>query len=134
MESEPRRPGGPPGLAAVGDDFGLRPPPIGHARAVERVREKIAADGLRCERLSVSEDAVHRDALINAAGARVDFPEGDAYERCYVGLVDPDAEARWAHPAQWLFVPAQQQDGAVVLRATNLPAHPTGRVRFLPVS
>lgn len=134
MASEPRRPGGPPGIEAM-----LRAgfhvpvtPSIGRAEAARRVLAEVTAQGKRCERLDVSDQPVRRGALFNAAGARVSFPEGKAFDRCYVALIDPDPRARWAHAAHWAFVPADGE-GDVVLQKTELPESASGPVRLLPV-
>jgi hypothetical protein len=115
-------------------DFEVRPPPIGREQAAERVRQKIAAEGLRCERLDLSDEPVDRRALFDMSGARVPFPfpEDPAYDRCYVALVDPDVGLGWAHEAHWAFVPADGE-GEVVLQDTKLPEHMLGPVRLFPV-
>src|SRR5947209_5461886 len=101
MESDLRKPGGPAGIDAVHlVEFKVPvKPSIKQEEAVQRVRDKIGASGVRCERLKISDQPVHRGALFDASGARVPFPQGEAFDRCYVALVDPEAETRWAHPA-----------------------------------
>lgn len=132
-ERDPRRPGGRPGLAAiVADQFEVSADPvINRAEAARRIRAKIAADGVPCERLDISDVPVRRGALFDMEGARVPFPDGDIYESCYVGLIDPTVDAQWAHPAHWAFVPAEPR-GEVVLRSTNFPPHALGAVRLRP--
>lgn len=129
MASEPRSPGIEAGLDNSAKAFRAPGLPIGRAEAARRVREKIKADAIRCERLAISDEAVHRGLLINMARTRVPFPEGEPYESCYVALVDPCADAQWAHPAFWAFVPAAG-DGSVVLMPTLLPEHALGAVRL----
>jgi len=92
----------------------------------------MATQAVPCQGLALSDQPVARGALFDASGARVLFPEGPAYDRCYVALIDPEpATVRWAHPAHWAFVPADG-DGDVILRPTELPEHNTGPVRLLP--
>jgi hypothetical protein len=107
-------------------------PTMNRAAAAKRVRDKIAAEGLRCERLDLSDDAVPRGALFDMSGAPVPFPEGDEYGRCYVALIDPDTRLQWAHRAHWAFVPASGE-GDIVVRETDFPEHAKGRVRLFPV-
>ncbi|HSN99280.1 MAG TPA: hypothetical protein VLS89_13385 [Candidatus Nanopelagicales bacterium] len=134
MASDVRRPGLPPGLPGVieqGFDVPVTPT-IGIEQAARLVREKIAAERLRCERLDVSELPVQRGALFDMSGARVPFPEGAAYDTCYVALIDPQVDAQWGHPAYWAFVPV---DGgaAVVIQSTEFPENAVGAVRLYPV-
>lgn len=133
MASEPRSPGIAPGLdSIIKAQFKLPTfPAIGRAEASLRIRLKIAADTIACERLDVSDIPVHRGALFDMAGTRVPFPDGEAYESCYVALVDPHADAQWAHDAFWAFVPAAG-DGDVVLTFTEFPEHALGAVRLRP--
>jgi hypothetical protein len=133
MASEALRPGTKPGLVDIVEErFNLpAEPAIGRAEAARRVRAKIDAEGVRCERLDISDGTVHRGQLFDMKGALVPFPEGEPYERCYVGLVDSFADAQWGHPAFWAFVPAAG-DGEVVLRPTTLPEHALGAVRLRP--
>ena len=135
MASSARKPGGPAGLEAVTErQFGVPVrPAIGRDEAARRVRERIAEGGLRCERLDVSDKPVPRGTFFDMSGARVPFPEGEAYDHCYVALIDPDVAARWTHPAHFAFVPAGGND-AVVIQATDRPEHPSGQVRLFPVS
>lgn len=107
-------------------------PAIGVAAAVRVLHETIEKEGLRCESLAVSGLPAHRGSLLDMSGARVPFPEGDAYHRCYVGFVDPEIEAQWGHPAHWVFVPAEG-NGEAVLQHTNLPEHGKGLVRLFSV-
>ena len=105
--------------------------PLSCAAALAAI-ETIEKEGLRCESLAVSGLPAHRGSLLDMSGARVPFPEGDAYHRCYVGFVDPEIEAPWGHPAHWVFVPAEG-NGEAVLRHTNLPEHGKGLVRLFSV-
>jgi hypothetical protein len=133
MASEPRSPGTAPGLVEIVEKRFKLPanPVIGRAEAAGRVRAKIETEGVRCERLDLSDIPVRRGALFDMAGTRVPFPAGEPYESCYVALVDPRADAQWAHPAFWAFVPAAG-DGEVVLQATEFPEHALGAVRLRP--
>ena len=132
MANEARRPGGPAGLAAVELDFGVTTAPIGREQAAERVRREIAARALRCERLDLSDEPVNRRALFDMSCARVPFPPGRAYDRCYVALIDPDTHLGWGHSAHWAFVPADGE-GPVMIQDTELPEHALGPVRLYPV-
>lgn len=134
MANEPLRPGGPPGIVeTLEHDFRVpRVPAIGRVAALERVRETIAAKELVVEAWFLSDQPVTRGALFDASGVRVKFPEGTAYNRCYVALLDPSQRTRWAHPAWWAFVPVGG-DGPVLLHETELPENPSGPVRMLPV-
>lgn len=134
MGSEPRRPGMGAGIERIlKEGFGVPPTPaLGRAEAVRRVREKLQEEGIRWERLDVSELTVGRNALVDMAGNRVPFPEGPAHETCYVVLIDPNASAQWGHPAWWAFVPSDGS-GEVVLKPTDLPQNALGTVRFLMV-
>ena len=134
MASEPRRPGGKPGIVeTLEEDFHVpEVPSIGRDRALERIREAATRQQLPLNALALSDQPVTRGALFNAAGSRVPFPEGHAYDRCYVALLDPSPKTRWAHPAWWLFVPVTG-DEAVQLRETQLPESQSGSVRLLPV-
>ena len=129
--SSARRPGGPSEAEAVlVREFGVpRHPAIGRDAAVQRVRERIVADNLRCERLDISDEVVPRDALFDMSGKRVEWPDGPAYDRCYVALIDPDAQLLWGHRAYWAFVPAGPE-GEVVVRETDFPERAEGRVRL----
>jgi hypothetical protein len=133
MASEPLRPGTAPGLVHIVEERFKVPanPAIGRVEAARLVRAKIEAKGTPCERLDLSDIPVRRGALFDMAGTRVPFPAGEPYERCYVALVDPRADAQWAHPALWAFVPAAG-DGEVVLQSTELPEHALGAVRLRP--
>ena len=133
MASEPLRPGTAPGLAQIVKARFKVPvePAIGRAEAARRVREKIAETDVRCERLELSDIPVRRGALFDMAGTRVCFPGGETYESCYVALIDPEADAQWAHPAFWAFVPAAG-DGEVILQPTEFPEHALGAVRLRP--
>lgn len=131
MASERKRPGGPIGIEAVlREQFKVPATPnIGRAAASKLVREKIAAAALRCERLDLSDEPVHRGALFDMSGLRVPFPPGESYDRCYVALIDPSAHVQWAHRAHWAFAPADGE-GDVVLQDTDFPEHALGSVRF----
>jgi hypothetical protein len=134
MANEPLRPGGAPGiLETLEHDFHVPPvPSIGRQEALKRIREAAEARNLPTVALAMSDQPVARGALFNAAGVRVTFPEGDAYERCYIALLDPTPAMRWAHPAWWAFVPVGG-NGPVVLHETELPESQSGPVRLLPV-
>lgn len=133
MASEARSPGIGPGLDNIVKAQFKVPtdPAIGRAEAARLVRAKIEAERVACERLDLSDIPVRRGSLFDMAGTRVPFPDGDPYERCYVALVDPQADAQWAHPARWAFVPAAG-DGEVVLTFTEFPEHARGAVRLRP--
>ena len=79
--------------------------------------------------LLVSDGIVRRDTLVDMVGQRVKFPDGPAFDRCLVVLVDPTPTAAWAHPAWWAFVPTSLE--GIELRSTDLPEHPKGSVRLL---
>ncbi len=136
--NDPRRPGAPSGLSAILErEFGVpAQPTIGRRDVLDRVEEALAQpefDGHRDRvAITVSDAPVARNALSDAAGGRVAFPEDTVYDRCFVALVDPDPMALWAHPAWWAFVPADGM-GPVALRKTRLPEHPRGGVRLYPV-
>jgi hypothetical protein len=132
MESEGRRPGGPPSVVdMLREKFDVpAAPALGRKEAAHRVREAAGERAHAPASLVLSDQPVARGALFDAAGARVPFPEGKAYDRCYVALLDPSPMTRWAHPAWWAFVPAGGED-AVVLRHTELPESGTGSVRLL---
>ncbi len=131
MESEARRPGIAPGLDNSIKAFKAPDLPIGRDAATSRVWEKITSDKLACERLYLSDITVHRGSLFDMEGTRVLFPEGAPYDSCYVALVDPRADAQWAHPAWWAFVPAAG-DGEIILMSTEFPEHALGAVRLRP--
>jgi len=134
MASKPLRPGGPPGIVqTLEQDFHVPGvPSIGRHEALKRIIEAANSRQLPTTALALSDQPVARGALFNAAGSRVPFPEGPAYERCYVALLDPSPKTRWAHPAWWLFVPVAG-DEPVQLRETQLPESQSGSVRLLPV-
>jgi hypothetical protein len=133
MASEPLRPGGRPGIVdTLEHDFHVPAvPSIGRPGALERIREAARARSLPEVALALSDQPVSRGALFDAAGARVPFPEGSVYDRCYVALLDPSPRMRWAHPAWWAFVPVGGE-APVELRDTELPENPSGPVRLLP--
>ena len=133
MASESLRPGTEPGLVRIVKERFNVPsePTIGRAEAARRVRLKIEADRVPCERLDLSDIPVRRGSLFDMGGTRVAFPVGAPYESCYVALIDPRADAQWAHPAFWAFIPVAG-DGEVVLQATQFPAHALGAVRLRP--
>jgi hypothetical protein len=132
--SDSQRPGGPPDLLTLLEDVFAVPrrPSVGRDEATRRVREAVKGKGLAGERVFLSDQLVRRGALFDASGARVPFPDGDAYEHCFVALVDPSPEARWGHPAFFAFVPAEGS-AETVLRPTSLPEHAGSSVRLLPV-
>ena len=133
MASEPLRPGTEPGLLKIVEERFNVPakPAIGRAEAAQRVRAKVEAEKVACERLDLSDIPVRRGSLFDMSGKCVLFPDGDPYERCYIALVDPQVDAQWAHPAYWAFVPAAG-DGDVILRSTEFPEHALGAVRLRP--
>jgi hypothetical protein len=134
MASEAARSSPPSGVSAVVEEWFRVPtmPTILRRDAAQRVREKIEQDAVTCERLDLSEEPVHRRALVDMSGERVPFPPGQAYDRCYVALIDPDTRAQWGHRAFWAFVPADGV-GAVVIQPTDFPEHALGAVRLFPV-
>jgi hypothetical protein len=116
------------------DDFHVPlVPSIGHVEALKHVRAVAKDQTSGAVSIALSDQPVARGALFDAAGARVPFPEGKAYDRCYVALLDPSPTTRWAHPAWWAFVPAGG-DAPTVLRGTELPENQSGSVRLLPVA
>lgn len=127
--------GGPPDILKVlADVFEV---PAGPFRSREDARNQVLVAAREAgvpegARIFLSDDLVRRGALFDASGARVTFPDGDAYERCFVALVDPDPEARWGHPAHFAFVPAGA-GAKTVLSPTSLPEHPGSSVRLLPL-
>jgi hypothetical protein len=104
-------------------------PTLDRATLVERIQQALRERNISWDAIHLSDAPVHRDALFDARGKRVAFPEGSAYERCFVALVDPDERARWAHPAHWAFIPADGSE-PVEIRDTSLPEHPRGPVRL----
>lgn len=134
MESKALRPHGSIGVEAVLPEQFKVParPTIGFEAAALLIRDHIAREGLRCERLELSERPARRGALRDMSGARVPFPAGKQYDRCYVALVNPDVEAQWGHPAHFAFVPAEG-NSVVVLQVTQFPEHPKGSVRLFEV-
>jgi hypothetical protein len=107
-------------------------PTLTRAEVLERIKHLLAERAIPYQRIDISDVPVHRNALSDAAGRRVRFPEGRAYSRCFVALIDPDTDARWAHPAWWAFVPADGR-APVEVRETRLPEHPRGAVRLYAV-
>lgn len=79
-----------------GDDDALRLQRVAVSKCVASALEDI---GIEYEVLRLSVAPVQRGRLFDMGGRRVAFPEGDAYDRCFVVLVDPAREAMWAHPA-----------------------------------
>lgn len=134
MEREARKPGGPAGVSRLlRDVFGVSPTPsIGRRDAADRAIAAARAQGVPFVRVDVSDQPVMRGALFDAAGARVSFPEGAAFDRCYVVLLDPEPAARWAHEAHWAFVPADGE-GDAALVPTSLPEATGGPVRLYPM-
>ena len=86
-----RHPGGPADLLKLLEDVFEVPagPFISRSDAQRRVIEAAQRKGLHGERIFLSDQLVRRGALFDASGARVAFPEGDAYEHCFVALVNP---------------------------------------------
>jgi hypothetical protein len=126
--------GAPAGLAELTEQVFEMParPTILRRDALDRVRRALAARKIEAGEIELSDEPVPRGRLFDAAGKRVAFPDGAAFERAYVALVDLDPAARWAHPALWAFVPAEGGDTPVELRETNVPENQTGAVRLLP--
>lgn len=80
--------------------FGVPETPTASRKEVAtRVEEELRRRGIEYDQLDVSDAPVRRNALFDAAGRRVPFPEDEPYERCFVALIDLDASAHWAHPA-----------------------------------
>jgi hypothetical protein len=133
MAGRSQRPGGPSGIVEMLEQQFHVPttPAIGRGEAAQRIYQEVAGGPTSSASLTLSDQPVMRGALFDAAGERVSFPEGTAYERCYVGLLDPAPTARWAHQAWWAFVPAGGE-GPVVLRETQLPENSSGAVRMFP--
>jgi hypothetical protein len=134
--SEARRPGGPADLLVLLEAVFEVPtgPFIGRSEAQRRVIDAVKEKGLHGERIFLSDQLVRRGALFDASGARVAFPEGEAYEHCFVALVDPTPEARWGHPAYFAFLPADADgDAPTTLCETQLPEHTGSSVRLLPL-
>lgn len=131
---QPRRPGASSGLSAIiTNEFDVSDKPsLSREEVLERVERALAERGVKYDLIAVSDTPVRRNALIDAGNRRVSFPNGRAYERCFVALVDLHAGARWAHPAYWAFVPADGLE-SVVLHQTSLPEHPRGQVRLYTV-
>lgn len=132
-DDDSRAPGTPSGLSAIIETMFGEPekPTLTRAEVIALVEKTLVEHGITADRLDVSDAPVRRNALSDAAGRRVPFPEGVAYDRCFVVLVDHMADALWAHPARWAFVPADGK-GQVELRDTRLPAHSHGTVRLVP--
>lgn len=106
-------------------------PTILRADAKERILALLADRDVAGAALYLSDGPVRRGMLFDATGKRVAFPEGAAFERAYVALVDLDTEARWAHRALWVFVPAEGGDTPIEARDTNVPENRSGAVRML---
>lgn len=132
--SDDKKPGGPSGVAALLDELFEMPaqPTIRRDDVLARLRRLLADRNIEAGRLELSDEPVRRGRLFDAAGKRVDFPLGDAFERAYVALVDLEPLARWAHPALWAFIPAEGGDTPIELRETNVPENQGGAVRLLP--
>lgn len=134
MEREAKKPGAPAGVEnLLRTMFRVSPTPsIGRKDAAARALTAARARGVPFTRVDVSDQPVARGALFNAAGARVPFPAGPEFERCYVVLLDPEPAARWAHDAHWAFVPADGE-GEVALLQTSVPEAENGPVRLYPM-
>lgn len=133
MASETRSLGGPAGIADVLDALFHVPstPNIGRDAAVKACLRVLREQNVPVQRLLVTDQPVRRGSLFDASGVRVPFPPGREFERSFVGLADPEPAARWAHPAHWVFVPAEGAAHAVVA-PTTLPQHPNTSAHFLP--
>ncbi|HZF49663.1 MAG TPA: hypothetical protein VE093_13485 [Polyangiaceae bacterium] len=135
MANRPLRPGlGQSGFAAV-LEVGFNVPTVPtilRAEAAERVRRKIEAERIPCQRLDLSNEPVSRGSLFDMTGVRVLFPEGDTFDVCYVALIDPNVASQWGHAAFWAFVPSNGQ-GDTALRSTNFPENAKGSVTFSQV-
>jgi hypothetical protein len=107
-------------------------PTILRGEALDRLRRLLADRKVEAGEISLSDEPVRRGRLFDAAGRRVAFPGGDAFERSYVALVDLDPTARWAHPALWAFIPAEGGDAPIELCETDVPENQSGSVRLLP--
>ncbi len=129
--NDSRSPGARSGLdAMIVEAFGEQPKPtLTRAEVMARVEQALMERNVTYDRIDISDVPIRRNALSDAAGRRVRFPEGDAYDRCFVALVDLNSNALWAHPALWAFVPADDRE-PVELRETSLPEHPRGSVRL----
>jgi hypothetical protein len=107
-------------------------PTVTRKQAGFLVLAALKGEGIQAEDCRISENPIARDALFDAAGARVPFPPDGRFERAYVALADPEARARWAHPAFWVFVAAGGEETRV--QPTEWPMHPKSPMTFLPVS
>jgi|HubBroStandDraft_6_1064221.scaffolds.fasta_scaffold1127191_2 hypothetical protein len=125
--------GGPAGLVKMTEELFAMPvqPTTLRSDALERLRRLLGERKVEAGAINFSDEPVRRGVLFDAAGKRVDFPIGPAFERAWVALVDLDPTARWAHPALWAFIPAEGGDTQIELRETNLPENQTGAVRLL---
>jgi hypothetical protein len=115
------------------DGFGVpSTPTLGQQEAARRVMEKVKSEKVEIQSLDISELPIQRGSLFDMASEKVQFPHGEAYETCYVALVDPSADLQWGHPAWWAFVPSDGA-GEVVLQRTDLPENVNGAWRFVRV-
>lgn len=123
--------GVPPGIESMlTDSFGVpATPSIGRVQAIERIRVAIK-ESSKPGLLRVSENPSRRGTLFDLFGRRVEFPAGARYDRCFIGLIDLDPLAAWAHAAEWVFVPSVE--GEVVFVETDAPERAGGSVRLLP--
>jgi hypothetical protein len=131
MASDERRPGAAAGIEQILKEMFEVPttPNIGYLRALERLQ--IALGDVTNIKIHLSDGLVERRQLFDASGVRVEFPSGTSFDRCFIALVDFEPNARWAHRAQFAFIPAGET--AVEFRDTNLPEQSAGAVRLLPV-
>jgi hypothetical protein len=122
------------GIAELTEDLFEMParPTLLRSEALDRLRRLLAERKIEAGELMLSDEPVRRRSLFDAAGRRVEFPGGEAFERSYVALVDLDPAARWAHPALWAFIPAEGGETPLELRETNVPENQSGAVRLLP--
>ena len=137
MSTTRSKPGGSSGVEAILEEsFRVsRRPTITRQEALRRIIDWLKAGAIPWERIDISDGPVHRGGFFDASGARVSFPEESAYDRCFVGLVDPAVQTKWAHRAHWAFVPADgAEDFEVRLAETHLPEQPDGPVRMLMLS
>ncbi len=135
MANDIRRPGMSSGFAAILESgFGVSPKPaLRREEAVGLVRDSLSRNQIPCKRIRISELTVDRDSLFDMTGRRVKFPDGSAYERCYVALLDPEATSPWGHPAHWAFVPMDGV-GDVIVSSTDFPENAKGSIRFIEVT
>ncbi|HEY3352075.1 MAG TPA: hypothetical protein VGQ83_02410 [Polyangia bacterium] len=105
----------------------------GRQDAIRRVNCALGTKGITVDSFLLSDEPAVRGSVFDLAGARVDFPPDDCFDRSFVAFIDPTPDVKWAHPAFWIFVPVLK-DGEVKFVEWDLPPHPDQRtVRFLAV-